>query len=110
QVVPPSDPSAIGAAALLARLRQLAARPQTRLIVSPYSGARLPRLVAAGLADRAEAQVSSARLRLRTLPGLDPMPGWVLPNAGDLDDPTLTALVGSGLTTAVVAPGSLRWC
>ncbi|HEY8200928.1 MAG TPA: DUF6049 family protein [Actinomycetota bacterium] len=108
QVVPPSDPTALAAATLLARIRQLAVRPQTRLIVSPYSGARLPKLVAAGLADRAEAQVSSARLRLRTLLGADPMPGWVLPTAGELDDPTVTALVGSGLTNAIVSPDSLR--
>jgi uncharacterized protein DUF6049 len=107
-VVPPADPSAIGAAVLLARIRQLASRPQTRLVVSPYSGARLPRLVAVGLTDRAEAQVSSARLRMRTLLGLDPMPGWLLPTAGELDDPTLKALAGSGLTNAVVDPGSLR--
>ena len=106
--VPPSDPVAVGSAVLLARIRALAGRPHTRLIVSPYSGARLPRLVAAGLTDRAEAQVTSARLRLRTLLGLDPLPGWVLPTGGELDDPTLTALVGSGLTDTIVAPGSLR--
>lgn len=107
-IVPPADPSAVGAAVLLERIKQLASRPQTRLVVSPYSGARLPRLVSAGLADRAEAQVSAARLRMRTLLGIDAMPGWVLPTAGELDDPTLTALVGSGLTNAVVAPESLR--
>lgn len=107
--VPPSDPVALASAVLLARIKALASRPQTRLIVSPYSGARLPRLVAAGLTDRAEAQVTNARLRMRTLLGLDPLPGWVLPTGGELDDPTLTALLGSGLTDTIVAPSSLRF-
>lgn len=106
--VPPSDPVATSVGILLARMRDLASRPQTRLIVSPYSEARLPRLVAAGLADRAKAQVARARLRLRALLGLDPLPGWVLPTGGELDDPTLRALMGSGLTNTIVAPGSLK--
>ena len=106
--VPPSDPVAVGSAVLLARIKALASRPQTRLLVSPYSGARLPRLVAAGLTDRANAQVTSARLRLRTLLGLDPLPGWVLPTGGELDDPTLTALLRSGLTDTIVVPSSLK--
>jgi hypothetical protein len=106
--VEPSDPTAVGAATLLDRIRGLAARPQTRTVVLPYSGARLTRLVGAGLTDRAEAQVVRARSRLRTLLGIDPLPGWVLPTDGELDSPTLAALVGSsGLSKTIVSSTSL---
>jgi hypothetical protein len=106
-VVPPSDPTAVSAGVLLARISDLAKRPQTRMVVMPYSGARLPRLVSAGLTDRAATQVAKSRLRMAELLGVDPLPGWVMPTHGELDNATLTALAASGVAATLVGPGSL---
>ncbi|MGH2690469.1 MAG: hypothetical protein ACRDKW_16930, partial [Actinomycetota bacterium] len=105
--VPPTDPTAVSAAVQLARIADLARRPQTRTIVMPYSGARLPRLVSAGLPDRAAVQVARTRERIRALLGVETLDGWVLPTHGELDGRTLEALAGAGLRAAMVAPGSL---
>lgn len=107
-VVAGTDPAATAAAATLDRIRAVGARPASRVIASPYSGAFLPRLLKAGLLDRAESQVGKARIRLREVLGTDPLPGWLLPAEGALDEPTLEALQLSGLTHAILAPASLQ--
>lgn len=106
--VGPSDPVAVRAGSDLEKIRGLARRPETRFMVTPYSAAFLPGLIRNELADRAQAQVGEGRRRLVNQLGYEPLPDWLLPAGGLLDEPTLSVLQRSGVSKAVLHPDSVR--
>ena len=108
QQVPATDAAAQAALGALARLNRLAARPGVRLIASPYAGASLPGLAANGLDKDVQAQVEEGRTQIKGVLGFDPMPGWLLPTDGLLDDRTLGMVAGLGVQNVVLSSSSLQ--
>lgn len=108
QQVPATDPAAIHAAATLANLKSLAARPGVVLLSTPYANAPLTGLLGNNLGAEADAQVTSGRSVVKAVLGFDPLPGWFLPTEGVLDDPTLTELARIGVQDLVLSPSSLQ--
>lgn len=108
QQVAANDPAAIHAAATLANLKSLAARPGVVLLATPYANAPLPGLLANNLGTEADAQVTSGRSVVKAVLGFDPLAGWFLPADGVVDDPTLTELARIGVQDLVLSPSSLQ--
>lgn len=110
--VGPEDPVAQLAARTLARLKLLAARPNTRIASMPYSAASLGALSSAGLEDLAQAQVTETRTRLSPASGgvlpAQPAEVWLVPIYPALDEPTLSSLQRSGVNRMVLPAGSIR--
>lgn len=98
------SPSAQAASKTLERIKTLASREEIGVIASPYSEADLVWLSRSGLPERALAQVGEARLRAREILSKDPLPGWLLPATGALDETTLAALSRSGINRVILQP------
>lgn len=109
--VDPEDPRALAAGNTLGRLRDLAARPNTRIITTTYSPASLPALNEFGLEELAATQLSEGRNVLLAEPlGLlrsTPLDDWLLPTFGDLDEPTLTHLHRTDFNRLIISSRSL---
>jgi hypothetical protein len=106
------DPRALAAARALASIRTLTARPNTRLIATTYSPTSLPALNSFDLDDLVSTQLTEGRNILKGEPvgliGGQPMPGWLLPANGDLDDATLAELQHTDSTHLILSGRSLR--
>jgi hypothetical protein len=106
------DPKAQAAAAALARLRTIAARPATRVVATTYSGTSIPALVKAGLAERARAEVREGLKLLGTGPEgalkSQPLTGWLLPDGGRLDDRSFEEIQQAGFNRIVLSRLSLN--
>ncbi|MEO7803262.1 MAG: DUF6049 family protein [Actinomycetota bacterium] len=100
QTVGPDDPRAMSAARTLLRIRALATRSNTEIVLFPYSAGLLPALVRADLPGRAQAQIAQG--------GDDPPAKWFLPVGGLVDEATLTLLQQSSLDHTILSPMSLR--
>lgn len=106
------DPRALAAARALNTLRNLVTRPGTRLLATSYSPTSLPALNQFDLDDLAVTQLTEGRNILQAEPvGLlraQPMPGWLLPADGDLDDATLSELSRAESSRLILSSRSLR--
>lgn len=106
------DPRALAAARALTSIRTLIARPNTRLIATTYSPTSLPALNRFELGDLVNSQLTEGRNILKGEPvgllGGQPMPGWLLPANGDLDDASLTVLQHTESNQLILSSRSLR--
>jgi hypothetical protein len=91
----------------LDRIKAIASRQNVRLITTPYAMAHLPWLVQEQMDAQAERQVREGTLRLKSL-GVEPAPGWLLPTYAVVDDPTLSLLLRSGVTSLVLSRASVK--
>jgi hypothetical protein len=105
------DPRALAAGNTLGRLRDLAARPNTRIITTTYSPTSLPALNRFGLNELGATQLSEGRNVLLAEPlGLlrsTPMESWLFPTFGDLDERTLTQLHRTDFNRLIISSRSL---
>lgn len=110
--VPREDPRAQAAARTLGRLRSLASRPNTRIITSPYSPTSLPALNRFNLQDLATTELAEGKNALLSEPvGLlrsQPMPGWLLPTGGRIDQASFTELQKRDFSRLILSSDSLR--
>ncbi|HEU5002683.1 MAG TPA: DUF6049 family protein [Actinomycetota bacterium] len=108
QQVAGDDPVVQQAAATIQTLLHLATQPNIRIINTPYSQAPLPALMANGFTSAVADQIRDGASTLKAvLPGVNPLPGWLLPTDGLLDDATLAEVAGLGITDVILAPPSL---
>lgn len=113
QNVSAEDPRALSAARTLGRIRALAVRPTTEVVLFAYSAAVLPALIRADLPGRAQTQVRQTQLLLDANQNegavkVESAAAWFLPVAGLADEPTLTLLQQSSIDHTILSARSLR--
>lgn len=102
------DSQAKDAGGTLQRIRRLASSGNLRVLTMPYSNAFLPALVRAGLADRAQRQITSAEAALAGGLEVKPLEDWMLAPTGGLDERTLSELQRSGVSRIITGEETLR--
>lgn len=107
QQVGGDDPVVQQAAATIQDLVRLAARPNIRIVNTPYSQAPLTTLLGNGFSSAVATQIQDGASTVKAVLGVDPLPGWLLPTDGLLDDATLADVAGLGVTNVILSPSSL---
>ena len=97
--VPSGAGSAAHAAALLARLRTVAASPTVDVVPLPFAAPTVPSLLASGLGSDFAAQTATGLDTIRTILRVEPTSTVARPTAGALDDAGVNALAAIGATT-----------
>jgi hypothetical protein len=93
------DKDALGAAAILAALRDIAAAPEVQLSTMPFAGAVLPSLLSSGLTSDLVSQRTLADTVINDALGVRPVLSVARPPQGQLDEASVDALVQGGATT-----------
>ncbi len=105
--VGPDQGAALLAAEAIDDLRRIAQAPNVRISALPYASPELPSLLSGGLPRDADVQIQQGRELVGTSLQTSPDTSVLRPPGAALDDPTVRALPGLGVSTIVAGPATV---
>lgn len=105
--VPAGKGGSAAAAAALAGLKQIVSSGQVEVSAFPFSAARLPSLIAAGLSRDVPLQLQRGRDEVSALLGASPIPSVLRPPDSSLDEASLSELARLGVGVLLLDPAAV---
>jgi hypothetical protein len=107
RTVRPDTGGAADAAHLLGLLRRIAGRPGTQLVAQPFSDARVPALLRAGLGDDLPTLLDRGRRLVASVLGAQPVQDVFHPPLSQIETPSADRLAALGESTLLLDSGSI---